>query len=779
MRQLPRSLRDALARGSALEPLALLAVWAERGPEHRLLAPTQLAGQGDPAAVDDAAVQVVDGALVLAPGATVAMDAASTPAGAGLTSTWQGQVTEVGRWEWAGTLGKWTRKKIYKHVRYDRTVLKDDPPIRIPFSAPATVRVSDAKLWLANNGDQNATVIVRFVDAQTSAQIGQALTVSLAAGASGVYTLTGFATLLYRGRRYILEIDFQRPNIYDFTAPNSTTRTYTISIEARGITGATAAAPWRIPVSSGGDVLLAGQEGYQPSGVAWRTFDVGEVPTGDGIITWADTVPAGTSLQVELWYTNDAALATASGTTGWTYHGVVQSGDALPPARYWRAKISMTATPAHDDTPELAGVSIIYYRDPVVIGSHVQAVPTQDGGTAIQCAPGLAGISASARSLEPVLKQQMIGRMTVQLAPEPEVDDMMSKPLRGKRAQIHIGLLGVPDTVPIHEGIIRDAAWHGQRWQLTIHDAIELASARAPNRRWPAWDAATAYQAGDIVAYQGKSWLALQANTGVTPGSDPAVWQQYGAVWKELDYTSATNASAYWHLADIAYDLLANAINLPSERIDKASIDAIKALRQGVVSQGARITRPVEVRTLLQEIAWLLEAYWTEKDGRIALIPEPDAATPPVEVIGPDDIAEGLQYRSGWAEEKNEVLILTGMTVGADAQPQDFSDGIVAFDAQAIVEADAVLSETFRDRWNVPTNELQSIATRFVQRWAGGRRRVRCSVSIRLMALEPGDVVLLRSGQLPPGTGDIKMMVLRTNLDWMKQALVLDLLEVK
>jgi len=675
--------------------------------------------------------------------------------------------------------GKLTGQKKYQHYRYDRTLLRNDPPIRVPFQAAATVRVSDAKLWLANTGNINATVLARFVDAQTGSQIGQTISLSLPAGASGVYTLTGFATLLYRGRRYFFEIDFQRPDLYAYTAPQGSTSTYTIAIEARGITGATAAPQWRIPMPSGGDILLAGREGYQPSGVAWRTLDVGEVPTTDGTITWVDTVPAGTALQIELWHTNDPALAAQAGTAGWTYHGVVQSGDTIPAARYWRAKISLTATAAHDDTPELSALSIIYYRDPVVLGTHVQAVPLTSGGTVAQCAPGLDGISASARSLEPQLKQQMIGRMTCTLGPEPEVQDMMSKPLRGKRAQIRIGLLGVPDTLAIHDGIIRDAAWHGQRWQLTIHDAIELASARAPNRRWPAWDAATAYQAGDIVSYQGKGWLALQANTGVMPGSDPTIWQQYGPVWKELDYTTATNAGAYWHLADIAYDLLANAINLPSERIDKASIDAIKALRPGVVSQGARITRPVEVRTLLQEIAWLLEAYWTERDGQIAIIPEPDATAAPVEVIGPDDIAEGLQYRSGWAEEKNEVLILTGMTIGADAQPQDFSDGIVAFDAAAIVEADAVLSQTFRDRWNVPSAELQAIATRFVQRWVGGRRRVRLRASIRLMALEPGDVVLLRSGQLPAGTGDIKMMVLRTQLDWMRQALEIDLLEVK
>ncbi len=101
MKQLPRALADAVQAGQASEPLALLAVWAERGPESRLVAPNQLAGSNDPAAANDANVTVTNGALVLAAGNTVPMDPANALGSAYLETKWQGHVTEVGQEVWA------------------------------------------------------------------------------------------------------------------------------------------------------------------------------------------------------------------------------------------------------------------------------------------------------------------------------------------------------------------------------------------------------------------------------------------------------------------------------------------------------------------------------------------------------------------------------------------------------------------------------------------------------------------------------------------------------
>jgi len=678
-----------------------------------------------------------------------------------------------------GFWGKITGQKKYRHYSYARTLTRNDGPYQAAFTASSTISINSIRMTLGNSGNVATYAKIRFLDAQSKKQIGNMVQVYLAAGAAfAPMNITGFSSFLIRGRAYYFEVDYVRPDLNAYTAPQQGSASYSVVLQIGGVVSATTTVAWRIPVGGGTYIIMAGREGYQASGVAWRTLDVGSVPSVSGVMTYVDKVPAGTSLTVEAWYTNDPALAAVSGVTGWTSHGVVVSGDTIPAAQYWRVKISMTSTTGNDDTPEISALSVSYYGDPFLFGTHLQAVPLTTGGTVTQASLGLSGISTSSSAIEPQLKKQMVGRMTSTLAPEPEVDSLANMPLRGHRAQIRIGYNNVPDTLALMDGIVRDVAWGGGHYSLTINDALEMADAQAPNTRWPLWDVAVAYLSGDIVAYNGKGWLALKNNTGVAPGSDPTTWQEYGSVWKELDYTPASNGGVDWHLCDIVKDLLTNAINLPAQKLDLASVDAVKVLRPNMTSSGRRITRPEKARTLLDELAWLLEAQWVERDGLLTLLPDPDANTVPVDVIGPDDIAEGLQFRYGQAEAKNEALILTGYTGQGGNDPGQFSDGIAAVDAQSITDLDAVLTHQFQDKWNVPQSELTRIATNYVTRWAYGRKRVRVKVTLRMMALEPGDVVTLRSGQLPAGILELNMMVVRRDLDWMRQALTLDLLEV-
>jgi len=45
----------------------------------------------------------------------------------------------------------------------------------------------------------------------------------------------------------------------------------------------------------------------------------------------------------------------------------------------------------------------------------------------------------------------------------------------------------------------------------------------------PTWDAATAYDRGQIVSYGSHEWRAKKPSTGIAPGSHPAYWQDQGA----------------------------------------------------------------------------------------------------------------------------------------------------------------------------------------------------------------------------------------------------------
>ena len=281
------------------------------------------------------------------------------------------------------------------------------------------------------------------------------------------------------------------------------------------------------------------------------------------------------------------------------------------------------------------------------------------------------------------------------------------------------------------------------------------------------------------MSYAGKGWLALQANTGVTPGTDPATWQQLNSPFRPLAYDAAHHPQGRdWHLAEIAEDLLRNQLGIPSWRLDLAALQALPVVAPAKTCTGRTLERPVKVRRLLEELAWLMEGWWTERDGKIAFVPEPaPGQAQPVAEITPDDLAEGLQVRMGWREAKNVCVILTGWTPTQGDQGY-FAEAVTTADAAAIAARGRELVHVFRDYWGVQQTELQAIADRFVQRWANGRMRVRCTVSLRHMGLEPGDVVRLISAQLPPGHQQMTGIVLRRALDWQRQALTLDLMEV-
>jgi len=699
-------------------------------------------------------------------------------------------------------VNKITGKKKWQHKSYRYTTLADTGPIEIRFTAAATVHVDSirADITLANSAGGSA--VVAFVDAVSGRIVGNEITIP--ATAAGVTDLTGFAALLARGRDYILRFRYLPPDQTTLTAPQQEggTTTYAIQLAVKGVDAGTHPAHWTIPLDTGGAILMAGREGFQASGVIWRTLDVGEVPTNDGVITWVDYVPPGCSVQVEAWWTNDPALAagpqptitwryvpwigwvptyTAPQTvtpTGWTYHGIVANGDTLPPARFWRLKITLTSNAANDETPEISALSIAYLRDPVRLGTRAN-IMVVDGQPVAQAIPALATVSEAAASLEPQLKTQMVGGLTMEIAPEPEIPALIKPSLRGKRVQVRAGFLGLPATMPIFDGVVRDVAWRGNRFVLGLDDALAIADGDAPNKMWPAWDAATAYAAGDAVSYAGKGWLALQANTGVTPGTDPATWQEMASPWRPLAYDAAHHPQGVdWHLAEIAEDLLRNQLGVPSYRLDGAAFAALKQLYPNKTCTGRTIERPTKVRKLLDEIAWLLEGWWAERDGKITFVPEPDPATAqPVAEITPHDLAEGLQVRFGWRDAKNTCLILTGWTPTQGDQGY-FAAGISSVDAAAIAQQGQVHAFTFRDYWGVQQGELQAIADRFVQRWAYGRMRVRATVSLRHAGIEPGDVVRLISDQLPPQRKQLLAVVLRRGLDWQRQALVLDLMEV-
>jgi hypothetical protein len=434
----------------------------------------------------------------------------------------------------------------------------------------------------------------------------------------------------------------------------------------------------------------------------------------------------------------------------------------------------LVANPLRDDTPRIQSISVNYEGLPVVLGTHAQTVTIIGAGNqyTAQAIPALNKLGSVTSALDAKAKSVMIGKMTLTLSPEAVVAELLLKPIRAARVLIRVGYSDVTETVKFYEGSVRDLAYSGGEYILTIQDPLELADVSVPRQKWQTWSSATAYLSGTTVTYGNKSYLALSNTTGQIPTSFPLVWQDAGTVWIDIVYAANT------HLCDVVSDILTNQVNIPSERIDFGSIDAVKAKYPNRKTGGRIISNPEPALGMLSDLAWLLESFWGQRDGRMALIPEADANSVPDAHLTPDDISEGLEYRRGIAELKNECLILTQYT-GSGAGTEQFTNAIAYVDANSVLTYGINAVHQFNDKWNLPTAELNTIAARFVTRWKDGRRIIRVRASMIAIPIETGDVVELRSAQLP--TADItrlRAIVMESNINWQSQTITLTLMEI-
>lgn len=664
-------------------------------------------------------------------------------------------------------------------------------------------------------------------------------------------TVINLAAGLLAGRKYAIEISYKPPDINSLTAPAQSSARYTTQLDVGGFAAGSSSPAWVVDMMNSvpkpanaapgtNFIPLGGREGYQAAGTAYRVLDVmahgSAMPLDNGYFAVSDIVPAGSGMTITAYaastlaqvrqalagqiYTLQAAapanlagwrLFAMGGSAGYANYaawasqqpgynlaaalaqlepfGVLQSGAILPPRRFWVFQIDFAANALHDLTPRLLDLLVTYSDAPIVLGTHAQAVVFDTPANAYSARAGkcINKLTTTTQSLDAQAKTTMIGKVSLELAPEQAVGALLQRPLRAQKVMLRIGYADTQATLPIYQGIVRDMAYAGGRYTLTVQDPFEMLDVSVPRTKWPMWLSTTDYLSGTTVVYGDKSYLSLLPSgpttriNGVLIGAAiPAVsvankdgyWQDAGNVWVDIAYANGA------HLADIALDLLSNQVNISSERIDIASIAAVRALYPNRTTSGRNIATPEKALTLLAELAWLLESYWTMRGGKIALIPEADSTAPPVMTITPHDIKESLQYRRGWAEMKNECLILTKY-LGTGTGNEQYTNAVAFVDADSVYNYGINALHTFNDKWNVPEAELSSLAARFVTRWKNGRRIVRIDASLRLLPLETGDVVRLRSAQLPEfDVQELKAIVMQKDLDWVNQTLQLTLMEV-
>jgi len=751
MRQIPQALRDAIS-GRVIRPTAYLDVWADKA----LLAEITTSSDWQQAiAATNVDTQRVPGSVVLAPGATHPVAAASSWAQV-LQYRYIGTQPGVRIYKDSGVQRLWWTARANQLIRDLRmrisAAIIDHGSVPIEWYGP--IAWIGVQVWIEDaNGNQ--------IGNQVSYDLYRYTT-----GYTPITLVSGVNAGVIRNRQYAVCI--RTVNLGEVYANYAEVQT---TIGAAPDTDEPAA-QWRIPTQvAGRSILAGGDEAYQPSGSITVQVDLGQTPPNTGTIYMVDQRPAGTGITYQAQWSDDGVT--------WSGWAPVASGDTLSAHRYWQIRADLTSNATNDETPQVDSIRLEYW----VQGSkHTLATVPQVQGGKITAARALENISALSQQLSPKVPATIEGEMQVTLAPTQEVQAMMRTLTRGRRARIRIGADGVPDTLPIYDGAVYDVRYSARSgYQLTLRDLYQIAGDEVPSQRYPDWSSTASYQIGDRVSYAGRGYQALKANIGVQPDTDPTTWQDIGGVWSPADYSPATNGGVRWHLCDIILDILRNHTSVRDDQIDLASIQAVKALHPNRTGNRV-ITKPTKALDLLAELAWLLEAQWTVRQGKLALIPEPDpASVSPVAQLTDDVIEDGLQIRYGWGDAVNTGILLTGYT-GEGTGADKYTSGRVYVDAAALSDHGMPIIRRFEDRWNLDdTAGVSDVLARiqaYVQRWRYGRAVIRCRAALRLMHLEPGDVVTIVSDQLPPDRRVMTAMVIRSDLDWLHLRLSLTLLEV-
>ena len=797
MLSLPDAIAEAIReRSGKYAPAMFLDIYSDTGPMDEIGSTSRWLGTNDPAVVNDVNVDAERrrGAITLAAGTPVTP---TTPASYSLLTTMSATIRRTDKYHYKGTLGK-LGGSAHAYDGTDFLVTKNDTQRYQAFTVPNTEIINDITVAARYTGYQAMVCTVKLVSASTGNQVGNAKSFTPTASVTR-HALTGFKAGVVAGRAYRVEITARVPSqIGVVGGPPSVTTNYTCNVELYGYTAAVTA--WRIHMGNGYYWATGGQPNYQTTGSTTRSIDVGEIPVDNGVISISDVIPSGCTMNIAAYYTDSDVIAAETAITNWTlFSSTVVSGVGVPGHRYWRFIIDMTSNVAQDLAPQAIAISVRYIPDPVIIGTTATRERLQlYNGLALPVVlpltwktnvrllqkgfKALNKVSSSSASLSPQFNSSMVGNVSADCAPEPIMHDLVNKYLRGKRVDVRAGYVGIDDTLKFYSGSINDFSFANNMYKLSIADNFKMADVSIPSEKaGDEWDALGVYSINDVVVFGDHSYICIVAvgPTATTPDADPTHWTDNGSVWLNIDYTSTTSpdSPADWHLADIITDILTNQINIPNERIDFASIAAVKTALPD--RRGTRlINKPNKATTLLGELAWLLESQFIVREGLFALMQESAADEAPVESIGPNDIApNSLTYRRGWSEMMNQGVIITGYSGDGDGSDK-FSKGEVIVDTTSQANYGTVIQKSWEDRWNCDATELQGRLTSMNSKYADGRKVFSCTTTMRLLAVEPGDVIVLSSGQLPPGdAGPINCFVISKKLDFAKQTIQFTMLE--
>jgi len=759
------SMQAILSNSNGLTPVIDVSLPLNTSGIASLSSQSQMLGLNDVAAVSDVNVDAARqaGQLTLAAGSYHAAQTATAPFPLSSSVTYEISVIAKATYDIISLDGI----SIAPTPGFYRTVKKTGLDIIIPFTARLTGVIDEISIGLSMSGNAaTGKLKISILDALDNV-VSMEINVSSIVSKVTSKTVTGLSAKIVNGAGYKLKVSAVPPDKTLLAGPAAyapaiiyaQTLTVSRTIIANGI--------WDINTDAAGvGFHIGGRGGYQATGSAYRSLDAGSVPTQQGTIEITAVDSASYPLVIDAYYTADAALFTSSSVVGWTKIAAITSGMTVPPSRYWRFHIQLTANASLDVAPILDAIKLMFFGKPMVLSNMPVA--------ASDSAPVLHNIGSLASQLTNKANSVFQGRINAQVAYESRSLPLLDNNIVGNPVTISLGFSQHPDRIEVFKGSVEDIRYDTKTITLMMADNIRLADVTIPKKdSFKGWDKAQYYATGDYVTYKFFTYKSLTNHINIAPTVSATDWQQ---ITFPKIYSAATNAGLEWHLVDIALDILRNEINIPDTRINMQSFVDLKASRMGYTGSRS-IVKPEKALGLLGELAWLLECQWIESSYGIALIPEATlgSSTGIIPSISDNDIAMGsFSYRRGWKEMVNECLIFSQW------DGVNYQSATAYADANSIASHHVTQQEVGYDKWSMPQATLDMIARNLTARKRTARRIISLSASIKHLRLEGGDRVQLSSSLLPASDPlTLDMVVVRKDItSWKNQTIKLTLMEI-
>lgn len=688
----------------------------------------------------------------------------------------------------------------YRHSGYTSKVLSDSAPVEFEFTAAANMLVNELNVRSASMGNFHTETEVSIFDFSANAQVGKKVYYNAPQNITGTNLLTGFFASLFRGRKYKIVFSHKDFDISTMTVGRTEKKVFSNNLT---FTGYSATDPvWRIPLGNGSYYSIGGWQSYKSTGTFTRTLDMGTVSSNlgqDGIFLISDIVPVGTSMSIDLYFTDSDVISEEASLLNWDFFiSNAEDGISLPRHRYWRVVTTMNSNTSRDFSPEVADFSIEYRPEPKTFGTVVDTNKTVKTGFFIKAVipmiaqssmrirtsgeKNLSSVNLQSTKVNPRFQSTINGGFSAVVAEDDYSNSVFAKNLSAKECRIRVGYRNVDSTIELYKARIKDASYRKGSFTLMASDNFtEFGTMIPADKSSASWDGSLTYNSGDKVVFFASLYSAIQTNVGSQPDTNPLDWNAVGGAWSDIIYDETTHLQgSKWHLVDILLDLIKNHINIHSSKIDFDSFELVKTRLPDRIGT-LHLIKPVKASSVVNEASWLLESHVVTVNGKITLLKEPSLTdgVDAKELKREDILENSLSYKAGWEEIKNQCIILSAYDNSTSDNKESFGGGEVVVDADSVTEFDTVSTDVFKDKFNIGSSELQVRASNFVGKWKRGRGTVKFNTDISNLGIEVLDIVSINSEQLPKFTDYKKTgIVVSKDLDWLNQKISLTILEI-